>query len=175
MPWSIRRDVRSLLVAFWTLGLAEAYAEQPCGQFVLSPTGKLDLFAGHLPVFESGNVLPTEGVFAVTLKPAARVVYPYKSGHDHDSGYGGVVIIESILPGRHRIALSGEAQVDVAQGDTLLRAVAVAHDPECPGIHRSVEILSGGGALTLQVSGARTPRITIAVFRLFPSRTDDPD
>ena len=174
MTWSVRRSLPSLLAVFCgPLAVAQAHAEQGCGQFALSPTGKVDLFAGYVPVFESGDVLPTEGVFAVTLKPAARVVYPYKSGHDHDSGYGGVVTIESILPGRHRIALSGEAEVDAAQGNNLLRSLAVGHDPECPGVRRSVEIVSAGGALTVQISGARASLITIAVFRLW-ARAGDP-
>jgi hypothetical protein len=178
MTWPIRRGARSLLVAAFSfaLGVAAANAEQPaCGQFALSPKGKVDLFAGYLPVFESGNVLPTDGVFAVTLRPAARVVYPYKSGHDHDRGFGGVVTIESTLEGRHRIALSGEAELDVAQGDSLLRPLAVGYDPECPGVHRIVDIVSDGGALTVQISGARTSLITIAVFRLWLAQAADPD
>jgi hypothetical protein len=134
----------------------------------------VDLFAGHVPAFESGDVLPTPGIFAVRLKPAVRVIYPYKSHHDHNSGYGGVVAIASIPPGRHRIALSGEAQVDAAQGNTLLRLLAVAHDPECPGVHSGVEIVSEGGALTVQISGARMSLITIAVFRVSMARVHRP-
>jgi len=176
MNSSIRGNVRSLLLATFScvVAAAEVHAEQECGQFALSPSGKMDLFAGYVPAFESGDVLSTPGVFAVTLKPAIRVVYPYKSDHDHNSGYGGVVAIESIPPGRHRIALSVEAQVDVAQGDSLLNLRAVAHDPECPAVHRSVEIVSEGGALTLQISGARTSLITIAVFRLSMVRVHRP-
>jgi hypothetical protein len=168
----IRGNQRSLLAAVFscTFAVAQAAAEQECGQFALSPTGKVDLFAGYVPTFESGDILSTPGVFAVTLKPAARVIYPYKSDRDHNSGYGGVVAIESIPPGRHRIALSGEAQVDAAQGDSLLPLLAVAHDPECPGVHSSVEIVTEGGALTVQISGARTSLITIAVFRLSTAR-----
>jgi hypothetical protein len=161
-------SVRSLLAAAiaCTFAVAEADAEQECGQFVLSPSGKTDLFAGYVPAFESGDVLPIPGTFALRLKPATRVIYPYKSAHDHDSGYGGVVAIESIPPGRHRIALSGEARVDAAQGNALLRLQAIAHDPECPGVHSSVEIVSEGGALIVQISGARLSLMTIAVFRV---------
>ncbi|HSI00658.1 MAG TPA: hypothetical protein VLA02_08655 [Reyranella sp.] len=168
MDLFIRGNLRSLLVAVFscTFAVAEADADQGCGQFVLSPNGKVDLFAGYVPAFESGDILPTPGTFALRLKPAVRVIYPYKSDHDHNSGYGGVVAIESIRPGRHRIALSGEAQVDAAQGDSLLRLLAVARDPECPGVHSSVEIVSEGGALTVQISGARMSLITIAVFRV---------
>lgn len=163
----IPRNVRFLVVAVFSCAFAvpEADAEPVCGQFGWSPRGKMDLFAGYVPAFESGDALPTAGVFAVTLKPANRVIYPYKSNHDHDSGFGGVVTIESIRPGRHRIALSGEAQVAAVLGNSLLRLLAVAHDPECPGVHHSVEFVSEGGPLTIQISGARTSLITIAVFR----------
>lgn len=165
----IRRNLRSLLVAVVSCALAaaEAHAQQVCGQFSLSPRGKVDLFAGYVPAFESGDALPTGGVFAIKLRPAARVIYLYRSDNDHDSGYGGVVAIESIPPGRHRIALSIEAQVDAVQSNSLLHLVAVAHDPECPGVHRSVELVSEGGPLTIQISGARSTLVTIAVFRLF--------
>ena len=168
MNLSIRRTVRSLLVAVASCAFAaaEAHAQQTCGQFSLSPHGKVDLFAGYVPAFESGDALPTAGVFAMKLRPATRVIYPYKSGNDHDSGSGGVVTIESIPPGRHRIALSGDAQVDAVQGNSLLHLLAVARDPECPGVYRSVEFVSEGGPLTIQISGARASLITIAVFRL---------
>ena len=73
----------------------------------------------------------------------------------------------SLPPGRHRIALSIDAQVDAVQSNSLLHLLAVAQDPECPGVYRSVEFVSEGGPLTIQISGARTTPITIAVFRLF--------
>ena len=168
MNLSIRRTVRSLLVvvASCAFAAAEAHAQQTCGQFSLSPHGKVDLFAGYVPAFESGDALPTGGVFAIKLRPAIRVIYPYKSDSDHNSGHGGVVAIESIPPGRHRIALSDDAQVDAVQSDSLLHLLAVARDPECPGVYRSVEFVSEGGPLTIQISGARASLITIAVFRL---------
>lgn len=167
MSLLIRRGVRSLLVAVASCAFAAAvaHAQQACGQFVLSPRGKIDLFAGYVPAFESGDALPTAGVFAIKLRPAVRVIYPYKSDSSHDSGYGGVVTIESIRPGLHRIALSGDSQVDAVQGNVLLPLLAVAHDPECPGVYRSVEFVSEGGPLTIQISDARTSLITIAVFR----------
>lgn len=167
MSLLVRRNIRSLLAAVssCTVAAAEAGAQQTCGQFSLSPHGKVDLFAGYVPAFESGDALPAAGVFAIKLRPAVRVIYPYKSDSNHDSGYGGVVTIESIRPGLHRIALSGDTQVDAVQGNTLLPLVAVARDPECPGVYRSVDLVSEGGPLTIQISGARTPLVTIAVFR----------
>ena len=53
------------------------------------------------------------------------------------------------------------------QGNSLLHLLAVARDPECPGVYHSVEFVSEGGPLTIQISGARMSLITIAVFRLW--------
>ena len=152
----------ALLCPFAATGAA---AQQACGQFAASPSGKVDLFAGYTATFRSGDTLPAEGVFAVALRPRDEVVYPVNSESTRGGRYGGIVIIGTIEPGPYRIAVSGDARIDALQLYRPLPSRAVAWDPECPGEHRRIDITAADAPLMLQIDDAHAPRLTIAVYR----------
>jgi hypothetical protein len=151
------------------LGAPEAVAqEENCRQFSWSMGREIDLFDEPLPVVESAQSLPKEGVFALLLKPAADVIYPVPPERGSDGGNGAVITIESVPAGRYQIALSEEAWVDAVQDNGRLSILAVDRNKECPGVRRSVDVEVTSQALTLQIGGAKVRRINIALVRVWP-------
>ena len=158
---------RPLLVAalFGALALGGPATGQPC----TSPNGTtddpIDPTVGFTPTFQSGDALPKEGVFHLALKPAADIIYLTKIAHAAEGGYGGIVTIERVSAGRYRIVFSQQARVEAVQGYELLPSQGKISDTRCSDGYRALEVAAEGGPLTLQVSGARKPLITIAVIR----------
>jgi hypothetical protein len=153
-----------LAAALWCLSSpAGAEAARDCERFVNTPNGVVDLFDAPMPTFENGQALPSHGAFPLALKPADRVVYPHKSDHNHDAGYGAVIAIEYVAPGRYRIGLSRSAQIDAVQGNAQLGVLPVPEREGCSGISRSLDIVTTGGPMTLQISGAETSRINVVL------------
>ena len=123
------------VVAASTLFIAafDAQAED-CDRYSSTPLGiQVDLLADPMPIFETGQVLPSLGAFAVKLRPAKQVVYPYKSPSDHDAGMGAVLAIEYVPPGTVRISLTGVAQLSAIQDNNMLPLARVEPTEACPG------------------------------------------
>jgi hypothetical protein len=148
---------------------AEAAAQDDaCGRFSWAMGREIDLFDEPLPTLESSLSLPKEGVFTLILKPMADVIYPVTPGRGSDGSYGGYVIIESVPAGRYQIALSDDAWVDAVQDYALLATLAPDRATGCAGVRRSVQVDVKGDALTIEISGARVPRINVALLRIWP-------
>jgi len=163
--------MRAALIAcvLVTLVAAEVAAQdESCRQFSWSMGRKIDLFDEPLPVIETSQSLPKEGVFALLLKPAAEVIYPVAPDRGSDSGKGGVVTIESLPAGRYQIALSEEAWVDAIQNNVRLPALAPGRTRECPGVRRSLYVELKGEPVTIEIGGASVARLNIAVVRVWP-------
>ena len=141
--------------------------QENCRQFSWSMGRQIDLFDEPLPVVENERSLPKEGVFAILLKPVAEVIYRVPPQRGRDSGFGGVVTIESLPAGRYQIALSEMAWVDAVQDDKRL-AILATREWGCRGVRRSVDADVKGEPLTLQIGGASVPRLSIAVVRIWP-------
>lgn len=147
------------------LATGAASAHQTCGQYALSPTGRIDLFSAFTPTFHSGDGVQLIGVFSVALRPRDEVVFPVRSESARGGAYGGVFTIENVAAGRYRIALSGDARIEAVQLFRGLPPTEIAHDPDCAGEVRRIEISVEGGPLTIQVDDAHAARLTIAVYR----------
>ena len=153
-----------LIVASWLLEGGAAIARD-----FLNPEADLacraDLFVGYIPVFQNGDVLPKEGIFAVNLQPMIHVVYFVRFSDEVPQSYGGIVTFESIAAGRYAIVLSREA-----------RLLAVQHRPFQPvsldqgklesNCSSWAEIVVEGGPLTLQIGNVMASSIKIAMMRL---------
>jgi hypothetical protein len=165
---------RPLLVAALLCALAVAgpASGQACGPVAGAPAGAVDLMAGYMPTFQSGDALPADGVFDLVLQPVASVIYLARFERAGEDGYGGIVTIENVPAGRYRIVFSPPARVDAAQRYALLASQDSASETRCSANHRAIEVAAEGGPLTLQVSGARTPLISIAVIRLSHAPVD---
>jgi len=152
-----------------TLAVVDAAAQgESCRTFSWSIGRSIDLFDEPLPTVESGQGLPREGAFAVALKPVADVIYFLPPDRGSDGGLGGLVTIESIQAGRYQIALSDDGWVDAIQENKRLPELASSRTRECPGVLHSIEVEVRSEPLTLQIGGARTRRINIAVVRVWP-------
>jgi hypothetical protein len=147
------------------LAAGAASAQEVCGQFQRSVTGRVDLFDTLTPTFKNGDGVPLIGVFSVALRPREEVVYPVRAGNTRGGDYGGIVTIENVAAGRYRIALAGDVRVEAVQLFRALPLTEIAYDPGCPGEVTRVEVTANDGPLTLQIDDARAPRLTIAVYR----------
>lgn len=149
---------------------------QGCERYAAPPLGaKVDLFADPMPTFDTGQVLPSFGAFAVKLKPANRVIYPYKSPNDHDAGMGAVLAIEHVPTGTYRIGLSATAQLDVVQENIRLPVKETQANQACPGIDRSFDVQASAGPLVLQVSGASVELLKVLIMPLPIEGADAPN
>jgi hypothetical protein len=157
--------VASFLVAL--LATEAAAQHDNCRQFSWSMGREINLFDEPLPLVESGQSLPKEGVFALQLKPAEDVIYRVPPERGSDSGWGATMTLETIPAGRYQIALSQPAWVDVVQDDKRL-AIVASHDKGCRGVRHSVDVEVKGEPLSLQIGGAAVPRLSIAVVRIWP-------
>jgi hypothetical protein len=161
----LSRVALSLTTIGW---IAPALAEDRCVQFSWSLGQRIDLFAEKfIPTIDSGQYLPKEGVFAVRLKRASDIVYPVTPERGSDSGYGGVVTIESLPAGRYQVALSAEAWVDAVQEHKRLTALNSDNGGACPGVKRRWEYRVQGEPLTLQIGGASAAKLNVALVRLW--------
>lgn len=161
--------LRSLVLAVSVLCPTAAYSQRSvplvCERNSSTPLGaQVDLFADPMPTFETGQALPTFGAFAIKLRPAKKVIYPYKSANDHDVAMGAVLAIEFVPAGPLRISLSAPALLDVVQEDQILTQKIVEIAGDCPGISLAVEVQSAGGPLVLQISSADVELLNLLVF-----------
>jgi len=140
-------------------------AQEVCGQFNLSVTGRTDLFDTLTPTFQNGDGVPLIGVFSVALRPREEVVYPVRAGNSRGGDYGGIVTIENVAAGRYRIALAADVRIEAVQLFRALPLTEIAYDPGCPGEVRRVEVMANDGPLTLQIDDAHAARLTVAVYR----------
>jgi hypothetical protein len=145
----------ALLLALLAGGLAPPVrAAEPC------PT--IDgQFSGANPIFRSGQELPREGTFQLALQPAGLVDYLVGSHRVRgDTGYGGVVTLRKLWPGRYRIFLSGTADLEVIQNYAALPMV------ECRGEETSWLVAVGEGTVVLQVRDGAADQIGIAFLKV---------
>jgi hypothetical protein len=153
-----------LVVASWFVEGGAAIARD-----FLEPKADLacraDLFAGYIPAFRNGDVLPKEGIFAVNLQPMTNVVYFVRFSDEVPQSYGGIVTFESIASGRYGIVLSREARLSAVQHRPF-QPVALEQGKAEPNCSSWAEIVVEGGPLTLQIGNVTAPSIKIAMMRL---------
>ena len=148
-------------------------ADPRCRNYSWSLGERIDLFdAGYMPVYESGQWLPKEGVFALKLKPAADVVYRVPPERGMDSGFGGVITIESLPAGRYQVVLTEEAWLDAVENYKRLPVLETVRARNCPGVRQTVEFDFSGEPLVLQMGGVGADHVSIAVVRVwnFPEK-----
>jgi hypothetical protein len=123
-----------------------------------------NLFMGYIPTFQSGDILPKEGVFAVALQPTNSVVYFLRPAAGTAAGYGGIVTLEGLAAGRYGIVLSQDAGLEAVQ-QRPFQPVPISQrsqERNCSAFEINVE----GGPLTLQISGASSSAIMVAMIRI---------
>ena len=79
--------------------------------------------------------------------------------------FSGYLPIADITPGTYSISLSDAAWVDVVEHDQFLKAKAHSGVQGCQGIRKVLQFELTGDPLIIQISGAQTPRLNVAILR----------
>ncbi|WP_334149606.1 hypothetical protein [Hyphomicrobium sp.] len=111
--------------------------------------------------------LPDDKAVELALKPTSEVAFPAKPTRTPKAGdaktFGGFVNVETAEAAHVQVTLSAHAWIDVVQNGKPLEATAHTGAMGCPVARKSVRFEVGAGPLTIQLSGADTETIRIAV------------
>jgi len=109
-----------------------------------------------------------EQAFAMALLPVAQVTYALppatKKKDVSEPRYGGMLAFAAPeKPGVYQVTLSSEGWIDLVQNGASLKAADHSGVKDCPGLRKSVRFNVGAGPIALQISGAPTNSIKVAV------------
>jgi hypothetical protein len=119
----------------------------------------------------SAGVKPGEGATIsvgqaaiVSLHPAKHLALaPTPKAAD---GNGGTLSLPITTAGTYRVALGGNAWVDVVQHGKALTSAAHAHGPKCTGVGKIVSFRLAPGNYTIQLSGSDSANMTLLVGKV---------
>jgi len=112
----------------------------------------------------SGSTLAIGGEVTLALKPATGLEFkPALARAAKDGTFGGYFPIDVAQAGRHRIALSQGAWVDLVQKGERLKPADHAHGPVCSGIAKIVAFDLKPGRYWIQLSDAKEATIGVEV------------
>jgi hypothetical protein len=116
---------------------------------------------GYTPTARSGQELPREGVFALTLQPGQDVRYLNGPGYAMgEGGFGGVLVVRNIQRGTYRLFLSAAADLELVQNYVSLPL------RECQGEDFGYTVAVDDGTVVLQLRAASVSLVSIAFLRL---------
>ena len=102
-----------------------------------------------------------------TLIPTGDVSYPLAPERAAEAGSsGGIFAFDVTSAGLYRVALGTAAWVDVLAGGKTVTSVAHGHGPDCSGVRKYVDFRVQPGRYLVQVSGNKTPTLTLMVARV---------
>jgi hypothetical protein len=109
-----------------------------------------------------------ERAFALRLVPVAEVTYaisPTKTKKDaSETRYGAILAFAApVKAGVYQVTLSSQGWVDLVQGGAFLKAADHSGVKDCPGLRKSVRFNVGAEPTALQISGAPTDSIKVAI------------
>jgi len=155
---SSRRRLALLLALSASSAALPAAAQQACPSVEGAVEGD---FTGANATFQSGQEAPREGIFSLALQPAGTVDYLAGARRvKGDGGYGGVLVLRTVLKGRYRLFLSNPVEIELIQNYLPLSLT------ECRGEQSSYLVTIGEGKVVLQVRGAVVPLIDIAFLKI---------
>ena len=149
--------------------IAAAEENPACEQFAWSVKRELALFAAsNFETVFSGAMIPAlpEKGIVIELQPHVTVDYVLPPGREPKSedSKGGVVSISNVPKGSYQITLSEHAWIDVIQNGKELAPTAHTGKLDCAGVRKSVRFGLEPGPLTIQVSGAASNQIKLAIL-----------
>ncbi|MFF9551269.1 hypothetical protein [Methylobacterium fujisawaense] len=151
------------------VGLAQADDAPACAEFSWFVARERTAFAApDLLALESGSALPdSTGALRLKLKPASDVTLPVPSEKAMKPGtFSGFVTATVPATGTYQVTLSDEGWVDVSQdGRTTLKATAHSGKVGCPGIRKSLRFALTPGTVTIEISRAPGPQITLGLLK----------
>ena len=121
------------------------------------------LRAAHLEQVNSSTKLSAVPfVGTVMLVPSHTTNLP--KGTPKDDTFSGYLVITGIASGTYSISVSDAAWLDVVENDHFLKAKAHSGAQGCQGIRKVLQFELRGDPLIVQISGAPTPRLNVAIL-----------
>ena len=155
----------ALLIAL----LAPAAADDGCDKFAWPLARERTLLAAaDKPAVQAGETLAAapKGAFIVNLQSGAEAAFakPPERKPRAERWFGGMVRFPALdRPGIYQVTLSEEAWIDVVQDGRYARSVGSSGRSDCPGLRKSVRFQLGAAPFVLQLSGAASDSVAIAV------------
>ena len=82
-----------------------------------------------------------------------------------ENSFGGLVVISNIPKAQaYQVTLSGEGWIDVIQDGKALASTGHTGRRDCPSVHKSVRFDLQPGKATIQVSGAPSKSVKLAIL-----------
>ena len=161
--------LKAFLVACALVGAAAgARADEPQGcdafKWPLGPE-RTALTASDKVSLASGDALPLGAAAHLALTPFAQAKLdrpPERAPSDPQSFAGLVHLPAPPNAGVYKVTISGEGWLDLIQADGFAKPIAFSGAVGCDGVRKSVKFRLEGAA-TLQVTGAKTPDMSVIV------------
>ncbi len=125
-------------------------------------------FNGTLPAVASGDALPALGApMLVNLSAQGDVTFPHAPGRaaKANPAYAAVIKLGPEPAGTYQVTVSDGAWVDLVENGELVKQSGYVRRKDCPGVDKSIRFKSGGGPLTIQISGAYAKTIKVEAAR----------
>jgi hypothetical protein len=149
---------------------AAAQDKSACDQFDWPVKRELALFNDpNLELVFSGATIasiPAKGL-VLELQPHVTVDYVLPPGKQPktEDGWGGLLLISNVpTGGSYQVTASEHAWIDLIQNGKALASMAHTGKRDCAGVRKSVRFDLEPGPLTVQVSGAETNQIKLAIL-----------
>lgn len=162
----------ALAVLLGAAGIAplRAASDDACSGFAWPVEREIKLFrdSGIEPVMSGAmlRALPPTGV-AIELQPQVTVDYAVEPGREAKSNdsFGGMLTIANVeQAGAYQVTASDEAWIDAIQNGKALPSTAHTGKEGCPDVRKSMRFELDAGPLTIQVSGAPSIQIKLAIL-----------
>lgn len=159
-----------LLLAMLTVpAAAQTRAEPSCANVRVALPGELAGWGVQTPV--SAGTKAGEGA-AIEIGRSAMISLHSAKHLDFSApkgaadANGGTLAIAVAKGGTYRVALGGEAWVDLVQDGKPVAAKAHGHGPRCSGIRKLVDFALEPGNYTIQLSGSTQDSVAMMVVRV---------
>lgn len=162
--------VRSALAAAALIALlTPAFAEDGCDKFAWPLARERALFAvAEKPNVKAGDTLAAIPAAAVILhlQPGADAAFamPPERKPKAERWFGGMLRLPAPdKAGVFQVTLSDEAWIDVVQDGRYAHSVGHSGRSDCPGLRKSVRFELAAAPFVLQLSGATSERVVVAI------------
>jgi hypothetical protein len=124
------------------------------------------LRADHLEQVNSSTKLSTVPfVGTVMLAPSNSANLPKEPERTpKDDTFSGYLVITGIVSGTYSISISDAAWLDVVENGQFLKPKAHSGAQGCQGIRKVLQFELRADPLIIQISGAPTPRLNVAIL-----------
>ncbi|TKB13896.1 MAG: hypothetical protein E5V75_20110 [Mesorhizobium sp.] len=114
---------------------------------------------------QSGAALAVGQAVDLALATVDTVSFEIPPGRTPAAGTFGATASVTVPPeGELQFSLSDEAWIDIVQDGHAVKSAGFSGVKTCPGIRKSVRFKLSAGPATVQLSGAKTPDLKVAVL-----------